>query len=512
MLHFLTQLFGLFEKLLSTSPTVLATATNIDERINQFLDPFISALEKVIFFSIKLTDHVSLPIVVVWLFAAALIFTLYFKFLNFRGFKHAFDIIRGKYDEPDSDGEVSHFQALTAALSGTVGIGNISGVALAISLGGAGATFWMIMAGIFGMATKFVECTLAVKYRLVHENGVVSGGPMYYLWKGLKDIGREKTGKGLALAYAIPAVGCSFGGGCMIQINQATKQLINVTGGQNSFLYGQGWIFGLIVAIITGSIIIGGIKSIAKVTSRIVPLMVVVYLSAAFVVIGAHYQEIPSALLHIITEGFNPKAMAGGFIGVLVIGVQRAAFSNEAGIGQAATAHAPAKTEHPVSEGFVGMIEPFVDTVLVCTVTALVIILTNSFDPSATEGVELTSRAFASVISWFPIVLSIAVILFALSTMISCSYYGLKAWTYIFGENKVADLSYKLIFCIFVVIGSSLSLTAVFRFGDAMAFAMCAPNIIGLYWLAPIVKKDLKEYRQWIKDYDLKREKEMVKS
>ncbi|WP_082305134.1 sodium:alanine symporter family protein [Persicobacter sp. CCB-QB2] len=497
----LLQLLPFFQKLLQRPINLQSSALSIDERINQALEPFISALEKIIFFTVSITEDVSLPIVVIWLFAAALIFTVYFKGLNFRGFKHAFDVIRGKYDEPDSKGEVSHFQALTAALSGTVGIGNIAGVALAISIGGPGATFWMIMAGIFGMATKFVECTLAVKYRIVHASGEVSGGPMYYLWQGLTAQGKGRLGKGLALAYAIPAVGCSFGGGCMIQINQATKQLINVTGGEQSILYGQGWIFGLIIALITGSIIIGGIKSIAKVTSKIVPMMVVIYMTAAFFVIGAHWTDIPAALMQIISQGFNPEAVAGGFIGVLVIGVQRAAFSNEAGIGQAATAHAPAKTEHPVSEGYVGMIEPFVDTVLVCTMTALVIILTNSFDPSATEGVELTSRAFGSVISWFPIVLSVAVILFALSTMISCSYYGLKAWTYIFGENKVADLSYKLIFCIFVVIGSSLSLTSVFRFGDAMAFAMCAPNIIGLYLLAPVVKRDLKEYKSWIKTY-----------
>jgi len=361
------------------------------------------------------------------------------------------------------------------------------------------------------MASKFVECTLGVKYRNVYADGSVSGGPMYYLSKGLAAQGKKGVGKVLAAIFAVACIGGSFGGGNMVQVNQATQQFISVTGGENSFLYEKGWIFGVVMAVIVAFIIIGGIKSIAKVTDKIVPFMVGIYVTAALVVIFANVTEIPAAFGKIFNGAFSADAMYGGFIGVLILGFRRAAFSNEAGIGSASIAHSAAKTDEPISEGVVALLEPFIDTVVICTMTALVIIITNygGAGPEAAmagnDGIALTSSAFEQVISWFPLVLSVAVILFALSTMISWSYYGLKAWTYLFGESKQADIAYKVIFCLFVVIGSGLSLGAVFDFGDAMIFAMCFPNILGLYFLAPEIKRDLTHYFNRIKSGEIKR-------
>jgi len=447
----------------------------------------------------------GIPFVLIWLLVGAVVFTFYMGFVNIRAVPHAIAVVRGKYDDPEHAGEVSHFQALTAALSGTVGVGNIAGVALAISAGGPGATFWMILAGFLGMSSKFVECTLGVKYRNENPDGSVSGGPMYYLSKGLAKKGYAGFGKFLGVIFAIAAIGGSLGGGNMVQVNQATTQFINVTGGEDSFLYQQGWIFGLVMAALVALIIVGGIKSIAKVTDKVVPLMVGVYIAAAVVVISVNIVEIPAAFGEIFMGAFSPKAIYGGLIGVLIVGFQRAAFSNEAGIGSASIAHSAAKTDEPISEGVVALLEPFIDTVIVCTITALVIIVTKEYQPGASEGIALTSRAFESVISWFPTVLSFAVILFALSTMISWSYYGLKAWTYLFGETKIADLSYKFMFLFFVVVGSALSLGSVFDFGDAMIFAMCFPNILGLYLLSPEIRADLKDYFRRVKSGEIKR-------
>jgi len=446
-----------------------------------------------------------MPFVIIWLLVGAIIFTLYMGFINITGFKHALDVVRGKFDDPNDPGEVSHFQALTAALSGTVGLGNIAGVAIAVSLGGAGATFWMILAGFLGMSSKFVECTLGVKYRNIHADGSVSGGPMYYLSKGLSKRGLGRLGRICAVIFAVFCVGGSFGGGNMSQINQATEQLVSVTGGENSIFFGREWMFGALMAGVVALIIIGGIKSIAKVTEKIVPFMVAIYLAAALFIILMHFSEIPNALSSIISGAFSPKGMAGGFVGVLIVGFQRAAFSNEAGVGSASIAHSAARTEEPISEGIVALLEPFIDTVVVCTMTALVIVITGSIDPDATEGVSLTSRAFASTISWFPYILLLAVILFALSTMISWSYYGLKSWTYLFGESHLNDIIYKIIFCVFVVIGSVLPLTSVFYFSDAMIFAMAFPNVLGLYIMAPEIKRDLISYLARVKSGEIKR-------
>ena len=492
-----------------------AQASTVDEKINSVMEPLTNAIMKVIFFQVSFAG-VTVPFVLIWLLAGAIFFTFYFKFINIRGFGHALDVVRGKYDDPNDAGEVSHFQALTAALSGTVGVGNIAGVAFAVSLGGPGATFWMIVAGLLGMSSKFVECTLGTKYRQENEDGSVSGGPMYYLRDGLAKQGKAQLGKILAVLFAIACIGGSFGGGGMVQVNQATKQLIEVTGGEQSFLAGQSWMFGVVMAMLVGLIIIGGIKSIARVTDKVVPFMVGIYVLGALVVLGGNIAEIPSAFGLIISSAFSADAAYGGLIGVLIVGFQRAAFSNEAGIGSASIAHSAAKTNEPVSEGVVALLEPFIDTVVICTMTALVIVISGygSIGQEAALGlaqakdlqaIELTSSAFAQTMSWFPVVLSVAVILFALSTMISWSYYGLKSWTFLFGESKVADLSYKGVFCLFVILGSAISAQSVFDFGDAMIFAMCFPNVLGLYFLMGEVKQDVADYCKRIKSGEIKR-------
>ena len=490
-------------------------AASVDDAINSVMGPITDVITSVIFWSVQIGGF-CVPFVLIWLFFGALFFTVYFRFVNIRAFRHALDVVRGKYDDPSHEGEVSHFQALTAALSGTVGVGNIAGVAVAVSLGGPGATFWMIIAGLFGMSSKFIECTLGLKYRRQNPDGSVSGGPMYYLRDGLAKKGNAGLGKVLAALFAIACIGGSFGGGNMVQINQATQQLIAVTGGESSFLFGQGWIFGTLMALVVGVVILGGIKSIAKVTDKIVPFMVGIYIVGALWVILTNIGAVPTAMGRIISGAFDTEAMYGGLVGVLIQGIRRAAFSNEAGIGSASIAHSAAKTDEPVSEGIVALLEPFIDTVVICTMTALVIVITDygQFDAvtvlgnakaGSLDAIGLTSSSFEQSISWFPTVLSLAVILFALSTMISWSYYGLKAWTYLFGETRAADLSYKAVFCLFVIVGSSISAKSVFDFGDAMIFAMCFPNVLGLYFLAGEVKGDLTDYLSRVKSGEIKR-------
>tara|TARA_Y100000588_G_scaffold392800_1_gene506065 strand:+ start:634 stop:2574 length:1941 start_codon:yes stop_codon:yes gene_type:complete len=440
----------------------------------------------------------TVPAVVLWLVTGAIIFTLYLSFVNFRHFRLAIDIVRGKYSDPTDKGEVSHFQALSTALSGTVGLGNIAGVAVAISLGGPGATFWMIIAGLLGMSSKFVECTLGVKYRKFGEDGRTYGGPMYYLRDGLAKRGWGQTGKIFAIFFAVMCVGGSLGGGNMFQINQAFAQFVNVTGGpQESWAQGYGWLFGLMVAALVALVIIGGIRSIARATAKIVPLMCGIYVLAAIVVLIARINEVPGAFALILNEAFNPQAVTGGVVGVLIQGFKRAAFSNEAGIGSASIAHSAARTKYPASEGLVSLLEPFIDTVVVCTMTALVIVVTGQWEVGASsfaEGVSLTSDSFESVISWFPFVLTLAVLLFAFSTMITWSYYGQQAWAFVFGRGRQADLAYKLLFCLCIILGSAMSLDKVIDFSDAMIFAMCFPNLIGLYFLMPEARRELAIY------------------
>lgn len=517
--HTLTSLLLLIFPILSQ-----AQEMGMDERIDAAFGRATGWFVNFIFYQIPITEDISVFWVLFPLILGATYFTIYFKLINFRHFTTAIKVVSGKYDHlegrkdhkvdvadtvftddgdnPDTirveghSGEVSHFQALTAALSATVGLGNIAGVAIAVSIGGAGATFWMIVAGFLGMASKFVECTLGVKYRDIEADGTVYGGPMYYLRKGLNSSGLSKVLAGL---FAIFCIGGSFGGGNMFQVNQAFQLIENVTGGENSFFHNKGWLFGVIMAILVGIVIIGGIKKIAKVTDKIVPFMVVIYVGASLFVLISKFSMIGDAFMAIIDGAFSPEGVAGGAVGVLVQGFRRAAFSNEAGIGSASIAHSAVKTNYAASEGLVALLEPFVDTVIVCTMTALVLIITGNVNPdnaslSDAQAILLTSSAFESVISWFPLLLSLAVVLFAFSTMISWSYYGFQAWSYLFGRNQRTEYTYKILFCIFVVIGAASSLSSVIGFSDAMIFAMMVPNMIGLVLLAPQVKTEVNRY------------------
>ncbi|MDJ0841955.1 MAG: alanine/glycine:cation symporter family protein [Acidobacteriota bacterium] len=461
-----------------------------------------SAVGGVLFYDVMVWDNGSendnqLPFIVLWLVIGAVSLTFIMRFINVKGFLHAIQVVRGKYDNPDEHGEVTHFQALSAALSATVGLGNIAGVAIAVSVGGPGATFWMIMAGLFGMTTKFTECTLGQMYRKIDEYGVVSGGPMRYLRVGLEEKGLGKLGVALSILFAVLCVFASFGGGNMFQVVQSKQAIASTV----PFLADNGWVYGLIMSVLGGIVIIGGIKSIARVTEKIVPFMCGIYVAAALFVLLVNFTEIPSAISAIIVGAFSPDAAFGGFIGVLVQGFRRAAFSNEAGVGSAAIAHSAAKTEEPVREGIVALLEPFIDTVVVCTITALVIVITGAYNNpdaayasarAANNGAMLTSLAFEQSISWFPYILSVAVFLFAFSTMISWSYYGERCFTFLFGPR--ASLTYKVIFLIFTFLGSVASATQILDFSDLMILAMSFPNILGCYFMAGKVKDKLNEY------------------
>ena len=512
---------------LKTEKKYIVETESFQEDINNAFIPVVSFLDKIIFwdpfYSLGLYDNIirdssgeilknangtnkttKIPIVVVWLVLGAIFFTIRMKFINIRGFKHAISLVKGDYDDPNDKGEVSHFQALTTALSATVGLGNIAGVAIAIAVGGPGATFWMIIAGLLGMSSKFVECTLGVKYRKVDENGEVSGGSMYYLRDGLAKYNAGGLGKVLAILFAILCIGGSFGGGNMFQANQAYE----ILGAQFPMMTDNGPLFGVVLAILVGAVIIGGIKSIANVTDKIVPFMAVLYVGAALVVIFANFGQIGTVFALIFDGAFNSDAALGGVIGVLIQGFRRAAFSNEAGVGSASIAHAAAKTSEPVSEGIVSLLEPLIDTVVICTMTALVIIITgHHVDTGGLGGVQLTSSAFGSVISWFPYLLVVAIFLFAFSTMVSWSYYGLKSWEYLFGKSKFSEYSYKIIFLIFIVIGSSVSLGAVLDFSDMMILAMAFPNILGLLFLSKEVRSDLDSYFARLKSGEIKKYK-----
>ncbi|MCH9822460.1 MAG: alanine:cation symporter family protein [Bacteroidetes bacterium] len=465
-----------------------------DEAGNQLYDSAGKPLEK------------KIPLVVIWLVFGAIFFTIRMKFINFRGAKHALQLVQGKYTDPNAkgDGEVSHFQALATALSATVGLGNIAGVAVAITLGGPGATFWMILAGLLGMASKFTECTLGVKYRIIDEKGNVSGGPMYYLKNALAKRNMPRLGKVLAVLFAILCIGGSFGGGNMFQANQAFAQLSS----EFPSLADHGVFFGFILAILVGIVIIGGIKSIAKVTDKIVPFMTGLYLLFSLIIIFMNIHNIGDAVSSIVFGALSPEALKGGFIGVLVVGFQRAAFSNEAGVGSASIAHSASKTNEPVSEGIVALLEPFIDTVVVCTITALVLIFTGyGSDQQGLEGAALTSAAFQSVFPWFRYVLIVAIFLFAFSTMISWSYYGQKAFTFLFGRNNTTRIIYKLIFLFFIVVGTSSSLGAVLDFSDMMILGMAFPNVLGLVLLSGEVRKDMISYFKRLKSGEIKRYK-----
>jgi AGCS family alanine or glycine:cation symporter len=474
---------------------LLAAEGGIDQSINDAFAEVSDAVAAVIFYSVTIAGA-TFPLVVAWLALAAIIFTIYFRGINVRGFKHAIQLVKGDYTRPDEVGEVSHFQALATAVSGTVGLGNIAGVAVAITLGGPGATFWMILAGLLGMATKFTECTLGVKYRRENPDGTVSGGPMFYLSRGLAQQGRAGLGKVLAAAFAVFCIFGSLGGGNAFQSNQAFSQMRSVTGGDDGLLGGgaSGVIFGIVLAAAVGVVIIGGIKRIARVTDKLVPFMAVFYVLCCLIVLGANLGAIPEAFRLIFTGAFSPEGVTGGIVGVLIVGVQRAAFSNEAGLGSAAIAHSAVQTNRPVTEGYVALLEPFIDTVVICTMTALTIVVTGAYTTGGDQGVQLTSTAFETVLPWFPNALAVAVVLFAFSTQLAWSYYGAKATAYLTNESRIADIIYKSVFLLFVVIGAASSLDAIILFSDSMIFAMSIPNLIGVYLLMRVVKRELTEY------------------
>lgn len=484
------------------------THASIDQTVDTFFNDYLGWFASLIFTSVPV-GGAAFPLIAGWLLVAAVIFTFYFGFVQFSKFKLALDIVRGRYSDPNQkeDGEISHFQALTTALSGTVGLGNIAGVGAALAIGGPGATFWMIMVGIFGMASKFCECTLGVKYRTILPSGAVSGGPMYYLSRGLEERGNKNLGKFLAVAFAVMTILGALGGGNMFQGNQANAMLVSTFG----LPEGYGWVVGLILAAFVFSVIVGGMPSIASVTSRLVPLMAAIYIAMSLVVIFANLDQVGPAFSAIFNGAFSAEGVAGGFIGALIQGLKRATFSNEAGVGSAAIAHSAVKTKEPVTEGLVALLEPFIDTVIICTMTALVITIsglnTGPFDGSGLTGVNLTSAAFQNTADWFKYPLAIAVVMFAISTMISWSYYGLKAWTYLFGEGKFNEILYKLMFCVFVVIGASISFGAVIDFSDAAIFAMSIFNIIGLYFLMPYVKEELASFVARVKSGEIRRYK-----
>ncbi|MEC7785128.1 MAG: alanine/glycine:cation symporter family protein [Bacteroidota bacterium] len=558
MKHKLSLLVFLFTSLIGSAQE--SAPIGIDDQIDQAFAPVSTFFSNVVFFTIF-----DIPFVLILLVFSALFFTVYFGFPNFRYFWRAIQTVRGKYEDIEnhgakvlygedgiangvdlnkvdieehiealddelavdgdivdtirdesSAGEVSHFQALATAVSGTVGNGNIAGVALAIALGGPGATFWMIICGLLGMSSKFVECTLGVQYRDVGEDGTVYGGPMFYLTKGLKEKGFATLGKIAAVVFAIFCIGGSFGGGNAAQSNQATiviKELFNLES------TGAGFWIGVVIAILVGVIIIGGIKRIAQVTEKVVPFMAVMYLVACIYIIGLNFSLIDDAIALIVEEAFNPTAFGvGSVIGVLLVGFKRAAFSNEAGAGSASIAHSAVRTKYSASEGLVALLEPFIDTVVICTMTALVIIIFNFggffeyggdgsgaviIDGLSYEGAGITSKAFAEYIPFSNIFLTVAVVLFAVSTMISWSYYGIQAWKFLFGRGKVADMVYKLLFLTFIVIGAAANMRSIWDFSDAMIFAMIFPNMVGLFFLFPVVKKQLNRYLDAIK---LKRE------
>lgn len=475
-------------------------AQRIAERIDEAFAGITEAFGDLIFGTVNIAGH-DAPVVVMWSILAAIGFTIYFGFIQFRGPKVALEVVRGKWSRRSDPGEVSHFQALTSALSATVGLGNIAGVAAAVTLGGPGAAFWMAIAGLFGMCTKFVECTLGVKYRTIDEDGVVHGGPFKYLPVAFKKLGRIPVAI-ITGIFAVAIMLFGVAGGGMFQANQAFAQVRTVTGGADG-IFGSdlaAFLFGIGFAVLVALVIIGGIRSIGKVTEKLVPAMALLYVCAGLVIIGVNIANVPAAFGAIIEGAFAPQGIAGGVLGVILIGVQRAAFSNEAGIGSAPIAHAAVRTRRPVSEGFNALLEPFIDTVVICMMTALIIIIADA--PSYAEArdgedigdIAVTSDAFATALPWFPGVLALAVFLFAFSTLITWAYYGLQAWRHLFGKSDVKDTVFRVIICVFVVVGCVMSFSNIIDFADAALFLCIFINVIGLVILAPKVKEEMRQY------------------
>lgn len=492
-------------------------APSLDALINAAVAPVANAVGGAIFAKACFGDGFSLatqcgpgataiPLIVAWLLMGGVITTLYFRFINFRGFAQGFRLMRGDYADESSPGEVSHFQALTSAVSGTVGLGNIAGVAVAITLGGPGATFWMIVAGVLGMTTKFAECTLGVKYRRENADGTVSGGPMYYLSRGIAENYPSLAGFGkvLAVVFAVCAMLGGIGAGAMFQANQAFAQFHKVTGGAAGPLEGMGWLFGVGIATLAGLVVLGGITRIGRVTEKLIPAMILIYLLGCGAVLFVNAGQIPDAITLIIASAFSGEAAVGGVIGALIAGFQRAAFSNEAGLGSAPIAHSAVKTKHPATEGLVALWEPFIDTVIVCTATALMVVVTGAYKVEGMAGVEITSVAFGTVFSWFPYVLTVAVFLFAFSTMLTWAYYGAKAATYITGEKKWVTNGFIVVYLLAAVIACTMDLSQLINLSDGLIFLMAIPNLIGVYLLLPVVRREVDGYFAKLKSGEIR--------
>ena len=457
---------------------------NVDERINAILAPVADWLGKVVFYAVPVAGA-QLPLIMVWLIMGGIVCTVAFRFVNLRGFRHSMRVIRGDYSSTRFAGEASPFQALSTAVSGTVGLGSIGGVAVAVTLGGPGATLWMMLAGFLGMSTKFAEVTLAVKYRRVRDDGTVTGGAMYYVPEALGRVGLPRLGKFLAAFFCVAAIGGSV---TIFQVNQAYAQVHAVTGFDHAF------VFGLIVAVWIGIVLFGGVPRIVKWTDKLSPFMCLLYIVACLVVLGANFSNIPGAFATIVREAFVPNAVAGGVIGALIQGFRRAAFANEAGIGSAPMAHATVRTNEPMSQGFAALMEPFLDTIIICLLTALVIVVSGVHQTSSHEGIALTSDAFATVVPWFPMVLAVVAVLFALSTVLAWGYYGEQAWTWLFSETKRSRVAFRLFLCTMLSMAATLKLDQVVNIVDSMSFCMAIPNILAIYLLLPELRADLASY------------------
>ncbi len=459
---------------------------SVDQQINQFLAPIADWLAAVVFFSVPVAGA-QLPLIVAWLIMGGIVCTFAFRFVNLRGFRHSLQVIRGDYSSKNLPGEASPFQALSTAVSGTVGLGSIGGVAVAVTLGGPGAVLWMMLAGFLGMSLKFAEVTLAVKYRRVRDDGTVTGGAMYYVPIALSRRGLPRLGKFLAGFFCIAAIGGSV---TIFQVSQAYEQVHAVTGFDGAFL------FGTLVAVWIGIVLFGGVPRIVKWTARLSPFMCLLYITACLVVLGANFSNIPHALLTIVREAFVPGAVAGGVIGALIQGFRRAAFANEAGIGSAPMAHATVRTNEPMSQGFAALMEPFLDTIIICLLTALVIIVSGVYGTSAHKGIALTSDAFATVVPWFPFVLAVVAVLFALSTVLAWGYYGEQAWTWLFGESQPSRVAFRVFLCGMLSVAATFPLEQVVTIVDSMSFCMALPNILAIYLLMPELRADLSNYWQ----------------
>jgi len=467
-----------------------------DQWVETHFGPIAEALSSVVFYAVPI-GGTDVPLIVMWSAVAALFFTVYLRFINVRALGLAIRHAKGDFADPTARGEISHFKAVATAVSGTVGVGNIGGVAVAITVGGPGAAFWLFIAGLLSMSTKLVECTLGVKYRRYNADGSVSGGPMFYMEAYFRERGWPTLGKGFGGFYAAALVVGCLGIGNMFQSNQAFAQVLVITGGAESIFADRGWVFGLLLAGVIAAVIIGGIQSIARVAAVLVPVMALLYLISALAVIGLSAEHIPAALSLVVSEAFTGQAASGGLLGAMVIGFQRALFSNEAGIGSASIAHSAVKTEAPASEGITALLEPFIDTVVICSLSSLVILTTaipQGLMGSGLAGIELTSAAFAWHFAWAPYVIAVAALLFAFSSALAWSYYGLKGWTYLFGEGRLRAIVFQMIFCAFIALGCMLELRAVLDFSDAMTFMIALPNILMLYLFAPMVRREVNQY------------------